>query len=281
MSQNPLFATTLPPMKMLHIFKFTLARSNPGHGVYFVLACGMIAFASFFTPLGLAQTPVPQSLQLGNYKFNTGAQLDYQILGQSHGLSYKAQAQITWRVQAPRYNAKFEIQMPLFFGTRTQTSEGLLSELGVKPLLFTDRHRKTRTVSIDQDNGLIKWADNSSTLGLERQHQDALSVLFQLGALLGGLVEPYPFGSTLKLPVIMAQTNEQWTLRLESKDNLHLPFGELSALKITRLPRSTTDKQKFTLWLSPTLGFLPVRILIEEDNQDTVDQRLTGFKPNP
>ena len=268
-------------MKMLHIFKFPLARLKHGHRVCFVLSCGVLAVASFFTPLGLAQAPELQSLQLGNYKFNTGAQLEYQILGQSHGLNYKAQAQITWRVLAQRYNAKFEIQMPLFFGTRTQTSEGLLSELGIKPLIFSDRHRKTQTVSIDQDHGLIKWADNANTLNLEKQHQDALSVLFQLGALLGGLVEPYPFGSTLKLPVLMAQTNEQWTLRLESKDHLHLPYGEVSALKITRLPRSTTDKQKFTLWLSPSFGFLPVRILIEEDNQDTVDQRLTGFKTTP
>ena len=275
-------------MKMFRIFKFSLfqpfqlfqARScSVRHPPLFLL---LLVWATLLSAPVLAQTPGTQSVQWGAYKFNTGAQLDYQIRGESHGISYNAKAQITWRVQAQRYNAKFEIQMPLFFGTRTQWSEGLLSEQGVKPLVFTDRHRKTQTVTIDPESGLIKWADtNATTLPLERQHQDALSVLFQLGGLLAGMGEPLPFGSTLKLPVLMAQTNEQWTLRLDSKENLNLPYGELSSLKISRLPRSNSDKQKFTLWLSPTLGFMPVRILIEEDNQDTVDQRLTGFKPNP
>ncbi len=223
----------------------------------------------------------PNMIQFGSYKFNPNTQLDYQINGQSHGLHYTAKAQITWRTTGPRYNAAFEIQMPLFFGTRTQLSEGLLGEEGLKPLIFTDRHRKTQTAVIDPESNLIKLSDNTSTVPLQKFHQDALSVFFQVGGLLAGLSEPYPFTSTLKLPVLMAQTNEQWTFRLESKDALRLPIGEVSALKIFRLPRSAGDKQRLSIWLSPSLGFLPVRLLIEEDNQDTVDQRLVSLRNLP
>jgi len=220
-------------------------------------------------------------LQFGAFKFNPYAQLDYQINGQTRGLNYNAQAQITWKAAGQNYNAKFDIKLPLFFGTRTQVSEGLLSDQGLKPLTFSDRHRKTQTVLIDQAAGQIRLADGSTSLPLEKLHQDALSVFFQLGGLLAGLSEPYPFSSTMRLPVLMAQTNEHWTFKLEALDHLKLPVGEVAALRVLRLPRSPTDKQKLTIWLSPNLGFLPARILIEEENQDLVDQRLLVLRSSP
>ncbi len=245
-----------------------------------------IALVFFWGLLGSSVMAQPSALganymQFGAFKFNPYAQLDYQINGQTRGLNYNAQAQITWKATGQNYNAKFDIKMPLFFGTRTQISEGLLSEQGLKPVTFSDRHRKSQTVSIDQTAGQIRLADGNTSLPLEKLHQDALSVFFQLGGLLAGLNEPYPFSSTLRLPVLMAQTNEHWTFKLETLDNLKLPMGEVAALKVLRLPRSPTDKQKLTLWLSPNLGFLPVRILIEEENQDLVDQRLLAFKSSP
>ena len=220
-------------------------------------------------------------LQFGAYKFNPYAQLDYQLRGQSLGLNYNAQAQITWRATGQNYHAKFDIKMPLFLGTRTQLSEGQLSDQGLKPLVFTDRHRKSQTVVIDQEGGQIRLADASSTIPLEKLHQDALSVIFQLSGLLAGLGEPYSFSTTLKLPVLMAQTNEQWTFRLDALENLKLPMGELAALKVPRLPRSPSDKQKLSVWFSPSLGFLPVRILIEEESQDRVDLRLLTLRSSP
>lgn len=276
----PIFLTGLHPMKVLHFFKRPAPNPVASAWMHLMRKAWPVLFSCLWVSMGHAQTPPTTAVQWGNYKFNTDAQLDYDINGQSHGLNYKAQAQITWHAQANRYNAKFEIQLPLFFGTRTQWSEGLLSEQGVKPMVFTDRHHKTQTASIDQDNGVIKLANNNA-IALERQHQDALSVFFQLGALLAGFSEPLPYGESIKLPVLMAQTNEHWTFRLESKDNLRLPYAELAALKIVRLPRNPSDKQKLTLWLSPSLGFLPVRLLIEEDNQDVVDQRLKALKVNP
>jgi len=276
------FSTRLH-MKAMQMFHLKTRAKRPGQPKK-LLHWALITLCVFFLNLhALAQPaiPSPSMAQFGPYKFNANTQLDYQINGQSHGLHYNAKAQITWRTTGSRYNAAFEIQMPLFFGTRTQRSEGLMSEEGLKPLVFTDQHRKTQTAVIDPENNLIKLADNTSTVPLQKFHQDALSVFFQVGGLLAGLAEPYPFTSTLKLPVLMAQTNEQWTFRLDSKDTLKLPFGEVVALKIFRLPRSPGDKQKFSLWLSPSLGFLPVRLLIEEENQDTVDQRLVSLRTPP
>ncbi len=267
-------------MQMFHLTSQAKTLLGPQKSTLWIL---FALFALFFSLKGWAQpaAPSPSLVQFGPYKFNPNTQLDYQIKGQSHGLHYNAKAQITWRTSGTHYNAAFEIQMPLFFGTRTQLSEGLLTDEGLKPLSFTDRHRKTQIALINLESNLITLADNASTVPLQKFHQDALSVFFQVGALLAGLSEPYPFTSTLKLPVLMAQTNEQWTFRLESKDTLKLPFGDVSTLKIFRLPRSPGDKQKLSLWLSPSLGFLPVRLLIEEENQDTVDQRLLSLRTPP
>jgi Protein of unknown function (DUF3108) len=246
----------------------------------------VIMLASFTFFLGTnakAQIPALYTglLPFGAYKFNPYAQLEYQLHGQTHGLNYNAQAQITWKATGQTYNAKFDIKMPLFLGTRTQLSEGQLSEQGLKPLVFTDRHRKSQTVLIDQEGGHVRLAEATSTIPLEKLHQDALSVFFQISGLLAGLAEPYPFSTTLKLPVLMAQTNEHWTFRLDSLDHLKLPLGDVAALKVQRLPRGPNDKQKLTVWFSPSLGFLPVRILIEEENRDQVDQRLLALRSSP
>ncbi len=246
----------------------------------------VLMLASFTFLLGThatAQIPALNTglLQFGAYKFNPYAQLDYHLQGQTHGLNYNAQAQITWKATGQTYNAKFDIKLPLFLGTRSQLSEGQLSAQGIKPLVFTDRHRKSQTVVIDQEGGQVRLAEASSTIPLEKLHQDALSVFFQISGLLAGLAEPYPFATTLKLPVLMAQTNEHWTFRLDSLDHLKLPLGDVAALKVQRLPRSPSDKQKLTVWFSPSLGFLPVRILIEEENRDQVDQRLLALRSSP
>jgi hypothetical protein len=57
-----------------------------------------------------------------------------------------------------------------------------------------------------------------------------------------------------------------------------LPGGDQITLKLVRNPREEFD-QKVELWLAPTLGYLPARIKITEQNGDYVDQKWLATEP--
>ena len=58
---------------------------------------------------------------------------------------------------------------------------------------------------------------------------------------------------------------------------LELPVGALPTLRLERLPRHNGD-QKAELWLSPALGYLPVRIRLTQGNGDFADLLLSGHE---
>ena len=65
-----------------------------------------------------------------------------------------------------------------------------------------------------------------------------------------------------------------WTFVVEGEEAINLPAGDLTALKLSRKPRGEYD-QKVEIWLSPSLGYLPVRSKITQSNGDFVDQQLS------
>jgi len=50
----------------------------------------------------------------------------------------------------------------------------------------------------------------------------------------------------------------------------------MAALKLTRKPRKEFD-QKVEIWFAPSLGYLPVRSRITQQNGDFIDQQLTDI----
>ena len=226
----------------------------------------------------LANAPPASSLRLGAYVWPTAQSLDYTLALKTHGLTLHASATMGWQTQGSRYQAHLEMRLP-WVGSRSQHSSGLLSEAGVEPLSFTDKQRKALSVSVDREHATIELADHAGRVPLQKEHQDALSVYFELAGLLGGMSPPYPTGQTLTLPVFMAQTTENWPFKLLGPESLSSPMGEIKTLRVERLKRSPSDTQHVELWLAPSLGFLPARILIEEANGERIDQRIDAKNP--
>ena len=221
---------------------------------------------------GLAQ------VRQGAYVWPQAQSVDYKIELKTHGFTLRANATMAWQTQGSRYQAHLEMRLP-WVGSRSQRSSGLLSESGVQPLSFTDKQRKEFTVTVDRERGRIELADHAGTVPLQIEHQDALSVYFELAGLLAGMTPPYPVGQSLTLPVFMAQTTENWPFKLIAQENLMTPSGELKTLKIERLKRFASDTQHVELWLAPSLGFLPARILIDQAGGDRIDQWIESHKP--
>jgi hypothetical protein len=132
---------------------------------------------------------------------------------------------------------------------------------------------------LQRKDGTIVWSDaNPSSAALQTQTQDALSVFFQLSALLSAMSEPPPSGKTLTLPIVMAQSLEVWSFKYLGLETVSTPLGEIQALHVQRLPRSKDDRQTVDLWLGVDLAYLPARILIEQGESERVDQLLKSIQ---
>jgi hypothetical protein len=199
--------------------------------------------------------------------------LSYVIEGQSRGLGYSAGATLDWRQDGQRYEAQMEIRAFLL-GSRSQTSTGRLDADGLQPERFVDRARRQRITVFDRAAGQLRQEDAGASFALTSGVQDKLSVFLQLAAQLAALPQAPPTGLSLIMPVAASSALEAWQFRFEAVEDLDLPAGHFLTWKFSRAPLRAGDAG-LELWAAPALAFLPVRIRLQQDNGDSVDQRLS------
>lgn len=203
------------------------------------------------------------------------AQLSYSVEGQSKGLNYSASGSLDWRNDGNAYTARMEIRVFLL-GSRAQTSEGRLVATGLEPERFADKSRSERAAHFDRPQGRIRFSNNAPDAELLSGAQDRLSVFLQLAGLLNARPEAYPAGHFVALPVAGVSGSEIWRFQVQGLTSVDLPAGSLIARHLVREPREPRDTQ-VEIWLAPSLGHLPVRIRLAQENGDVVDQRLSSL----
>ena len=203
----------------------------------------------------------------------------FDVSGEAKKFSYSASAELLWQHDGQRYQARQEIRV-LLLGARTQTSEGAISDGGLRPQRFADRARSEQAAHFDYAQGRVTFSANTPAAAMVAGTQDRLSVFVQLGALLAAAPERYPSGTRISLATVGARAADVWAFTVEGTETLDLPAGAMTALKLQRLPRRDHDyDQKAELWLAPALGYLPVRIRITQANGDFADLRLRSHAP--
>lgn len=195
----------------------------------------------------------------------------YDVAGEIKGFPYGAHSELLWKQDGQQYNAKLEISVFLL-GSRSQTSTGHISSEGLAPTRFSDKARSEQAAHFERDKGIIVFSANTPNATLLPGAQDRLSVLLQLSALLAGAPARYPPATTIALQVVGARDAEEWQFTVGETEVLKLPGGGVTGIKLTRNPRSAYD-QKLELWLAPSMGYLPVRLRLSQDNGDYVDQK--------
>jgi hypothetical protein len=164
----------------------------------------------------------------------------------------------------------------LFLGARTMSSSGQVGAQGLAPVRFADKSKSEVAAHFEPDKGQISFSANTPPAPWVEGGQDRVSVVLQLGGMLAGNPAGFPDGSTITLFTVGPRDADYWTFRVEGAEVLHLPFGEVAALKLSRQPRREYD-QKVELWYAPALGYLPVRNKITQANGDFVDQELSAL----
>ena len=203
------------------------------------------------------------------------ARLDYAVTGKAKGIEYSAKGQLDWSASPSAYTARMEIRVFLL-GSRVQTSQGTLVASGLQPERFADKSRSERAAHFDRAQGRVRFSNNAPDAELLPGAQDRLSVFFQLAGLLNARPEAYALGQSVAVPVAGTGGSEVWRFEVQGLESLKLPAGELIARHLVREPRQAYDS-RVDIWLAPSLGHLPVRIRITQDNGDVVDQRLSAL----
>jgi len=199
--------------------------------------------------------------------------LRFNVEGVVKGMQYHAQAELEWHTDSQTYHARQSISAFLL-GSLEQTSTGLITPQGLQPLEFGDRRlAKQRRVQLD-------WAAQQALFTPERTPapigpgtQDRLSVFLQLASMLQAMPALRTPGTRIDIPTLGARRMQTWSFGVQEEVPLELPSGTITTLRLQRLPQPG-DEESTQLWLHPELGYVPVRIRMEEPNGDVMDLML-------
>jgi hypothetical protein len=232
-----------------------------------------IAHATPATVMAEAPTPASPSAtgQALTLAIPGPARLHYRVDLQVRGLALQAAGELLWRHDGETYDARLEVKAP-FLPTRTQHSNGRLTAEGLAPLRFSDKRTSEEATHFERDKGKVSFSSNRPDAPLLAGAQDRLSVLLQLAAMVAGKPAKFPSGTAITVQTAGTREAEPWVFVVEGEEQLQLPGGHMSALKLTRSPRKEFDT-KVELWLAPGMDYVPVRLRLTQPNGDSVDQQ--------
>jgi len=204
--------------------------------------------------------------------------LTFEVTGEVKRFHYSANAELLWRREGSRYEARQQIKAFLL-GSRSQSSVGSITPQGLRPERFGDKTRSEQAAHFDFDRHEVIFSANTPRASIGDGAQDRLSVFIQLGAMLAAAPERYPPGTQITLTTVGARRADRWAFSVVGPETLDLPAGSTSALKLQRVPREDQlYEQKAELWLGTELGYLPVRIRLSQANGDFADLLLSGHE---
>ncbi len=229
-------------------------------------------------PPQAALTPPLAAPFLTSLQLPKAVRLNYDIMGQSRGLSYRASGVLDWQHDDKRYDARM-VASVFLLGSRSLSSQGEVTADGLAPTRFADKSRSEQAAHFQPDKGKITFSANTPDAPWQRGAQDRLSVFFQLAGMLAGQPERLPPGTHIPVYTAGARSADIWTFVVDGSDQLKLPAGDIAAIKLTRQSRADYD-QTVELWFAPALSYWPVRIKVTQRNGDFVDQQLASV-PTP
>jgi len=197
--------------------------------------------------------------------------IHYDVEVTTRGVALNGRAELHWRHDGNRYDARLEIGGALL-PTRVQTSSGIVTREGLQPLRFSDKYRSEEATHFERDKGKVTFSSNRPPAELLAGAQDRLSIVLQLAAMVGGNPALYPPGTSIAIPTAGTRESETWVFTVEGEEDLRLPMGALRGLRLQRQPRKEYDT-RVELWLAPQLDYAPVRLRLTYPNGDSVDQR--------
>lgn len=228
------------------------------------IATETIAITATSSESNLTQTaaptsgaPAPPGLKLS---YPTSAKLLFDGTVMTKGSATSGSGVLSWSIDGTTYELSLEATALLIL-SRTEKSEGLLSPQGLAPKRYSSVRtgRSEQATHFRTETGKIQFSNNKPDEILLVGAQDRLSALIQLAGIIGGDPERYKIVNRIQMQVAGLDSAEIWEFNLQGISDINLPAANMQALKLSRSPRNEFD-QRLEIWLSPQLGYLPIRI---------------------
>jgi hypothetical protein len=161
------------------------------------------------------------------------------------------------------------VSVPLpFVGTFVYSSHGRIDAFGLAPDQYIEkRGRRAEDIAIfNRTDKKIAFTRTPAALPLPDGAQDRFSMVMQLASLVRGDPAAYKPGVTRQFFVVDNDSGENWPVETIGDETIRTDQGFLDTRHFKRLPRHDGDLRRIDVWLAPSLGWLPARIVQTEPN---------------
>ncbi len=174
---------------------------------------------------------------------------------------------IHWMSNAQSYEMVVSVPVP-FVGPFVYSSHGRIDAFGLAPDQYSEkRGRRAEDIAIfNRTDKKIGFTRTPDTLPLADGAQDRFSVVMQLASLVRGDPGAYKPGVTRQFFVVDNNSGENWPVETIGDETIRTAQGYLETRHFKRLPRHDGDQRRIDVWLAPSLGWLPARIVQTEPN---------------
>jgi hypothetical protein len=214
------------------------------------------------------------------FEWPPSTRLSYTLDGNYQG-PVRGSAQVEW----VRVGTRYQVHLDVWLGAqaaplvgRRMTSDGELTDQGLVPKRYDEETRalfrdiRRRTIVFDGARVLLPDGRIGERLpGM----QDAASQFVQLTWLFTTRPELLRVGQSVELPLALTTKTDRWTYDVIAKEQLYTMFGPVETfhLKPTRQQPSRRNLVA-DVWFAPSLQYLPIRLLIRQDEETFVDLKI-------
>lgn len=161
-------------------------------------------------------------------------------------------------------------------GERKLTSQGEVTELGLKPQRFElhqgDSTKKTLISDFDWANNTLRMLVKGivKDVALSVGAQDLASYAYQFMFL------PKPLKNTVSVTMTTGKKLNQYAYQIsEAEEILEISGAQYKSLHLTQINQNSLKTDTKDLWLGVDQQYLPVKIIMIDDNGQKLEQTLT------
>lgn len=234
-----------------------------------VLACGPVG------ALGAAEHVAIKR----PFKLPPSADLQYSVRASQKGITIDGTAQVQWRASEAAYSIHGESRA--FIGKLLENrSEGKVDAYGLAPATWYEKRfrRDGATTTFDRANKKVTFSIGEKTFPLLGGEQDRASAQWQLAAIARAAPDKMVTGAEWRFFVAGRRDAEAWTFKVIGRDQLKTPLGTLETVHLSKSPPADYPDQKLDLWLAPAMEWYPVKLRLEEDGGEYVEQTIREIK---
>ena len=214
------------------------------------------------------------------FEWPPSTRLSYKLSGNYRG-EVVGGAQVEWL----RVGTRYQVHLDVWVGAqaaplvgRRMSSDGELGEQGLSPKRYDEETRalfrelRRRTIVFEGERVLLS---NGKQLAHIDGMQDAASQFVQLTWLFTTQPQLLRVGQRVEIPLALPTHVDRWSYEVMEQVTLDTPFGALPTFHLR--PRRELRPNRDLVadaWFAPTLQYLPVRLLIRQDEATYIDLML-------